>query len=76
MSKVPGYEGPAHPLSSPIEALTATCTAHTIIERLESGIARVHSTWPVQFLVDATLSRSLLLLKFGRFRMDGPLPKS
>jgi hypothetical protein len=27
MSKVSGYEGPAHPLSSPIEALTATCTA-------------------------------------------------
>jgi hypothetical protein len=27
MSKVPGYDGPAHPLCSPIEALTATCTA-------------------------------------------------
>jgi hypothetical protein len=27
MSKVPGYDGPAHPLSSTIEALTATCTA-------------------------------------------------
>jgi hypothetical protein len=27
MSKVPGYDGPAHPLSSPIEALTTTCTA-------------------------------------------------
>jgi hypothetical protein len=24
MSKVPGYDGPAHPFSSPIEALTAT----------------------------------------------------
>jgi hypothetical protein len=27
MSKIPGYEGPAHPLSSPIEALTAVNTA-------------------------------------------------
>jgi hypothetical protein len=27
MSLIPGYEGPAHPLSSPIEALTAVCTA-------------------------------------------------
>jgi hypothetical protein len=27
MSMIPGYEGPAHPLSSPIEALTAVCTA-------------------------------------------------
>jgi hypothetical protein len=27
MSKIPGYDGPAHPLFSPIEALTATCTA-------------------------------------------------
>jgi hypothetical protein len=27
MSKIPGYDGPAHPLCSPIEALTATCTA-------------------------------------------------
>jgi hypothetical protein len=27
MSKIPGYNGPAHPLCSPIEALTATCTA-------------------------------------------------
>jgi hypothetical protein len=27
MSTIPSYEGPAHPLSSPIEALTAVCTA-------------------------------------------------
>jgi hypothetical protein len=27
MSTIPGYEGPAHPLSSPIEALTAVSTA-------------------------------------------------
>jgi hypothetical protein len=27
MSTFPGYEGPAHPLSTPIEALTAVCTA-------------------------------------------------
>jgi hypothetical protein len=27
MSKIPGYEGPAHPLPSPIEALTAVNTA-------------------------------------------------
>jgi hypothetical protein len=27
MSAIPGYEGPTHPLSSPIEALTAVCTA-------------------------------------------------
>jgi hypothetical protein len=27
MSKVPGYEGPAFPLSSPIGELAATCTA-------------------------------------------------
>jgi hypothetical protein len=27
MSAIPGYEGLAHPLSSPIEALTAVCTA-------------------------------------------------
>jgi hypothetical protein len=27
MYAIPGYEGPAHPLSSPIEALTAVCTA-------------------------------------------------
>jgi hypothetical protein len=27
MSKNPGYDGPAHPLCSPIEALTATCIA-------------------------------------------------
>jgi hypothetical protein len=27
MSTVPGYEGPAHPLSTPIEALSAVCTA-------------------------------------------------
>jgi hypothetical protein len=27
MSAIPGYEGPAHPLSSPIEALTTVCTA-------------------------------------------------
>jgi hypothetical protein len=26
MSAIPGYEGPAHPLSSPMEALTAVCT--------------------------------------------------
>jgi hypothetical protein len=26
MSGIPGYEGPAHPLSSPIEALTVVCT--------------------------------------------------
>jgi hypothetical protein len=27
MSTIPGYEGSAHPLSTPIEALTAVCTA-------------------------------------------------
>jgi hypothetical protein len=27
MSKIPGYTGPAYPLYSPIEAVTATCTA-------------------------------------------------
>jgi hypothetical protein len=27
MSKIPGYDGPTHPLCSSIEALTATCTA-------------------------------------------------
>jgi hypothetical protein len=27
MSTIPGYEGPAHPLSSPVEALTAVSTA-------------------------------------------------
>jgi hypothetical protein len=27
MSKIPGYEGSAHPLSSPVEALTAVNTA-------------------------------------------------
>jgi hypothetical protein len=27
MSTIPGYEGPAHPLSTPIEALTVVCTA-------------------------------------------------
>jgi hypothetical protein len=27
MSLIPGYEGPAHPLSSPVEALTVVCTA-------------------------------------------------
>jgi hypothetical protein len=27
MSAIPGYKGPAHPLSSPIEALTVVCTA-------------------------------------------------
>jgi hypothetical protein len=27
MSTVPGYEEPAHPLSTPIEALTAICIA-------------------------------------------------
>jgi hypothetical protein len=27
MSKIPGYDGPTHPLCSPIEALTATSTA-------------------------------------------------
>jgi hypothetical protein len=27
MSALPGYEGPDHPLSTPIEALTAVCTA-------------------------------------------------
>jgi hypothetical protein len=27
MSTIPGYEGPAHPFSTPIEALTAICTA-------------------------------------------------
>jgi hypothetical protein len=26
MSEIPDYEGPAHPLSTPIEALTAICT--------------------------------------------------
>jgi hypothetical protein len=44
MSKIPGYDGPAHPLCLPIEALTATTTALTIIEQLELGIAKVHST--------------------------------
>jgi hypothetical protein len=27
MSAIPGYEGPAHPLSTPIEVLTVVCTA-------------------------------------------------
>jgi hypothetical protein len=27
MSAIPGYEGPAHPFSSPMEALTVVCTA-------------------------------------------------
>jgi hypothetical protein len=27
MSAILGYEGPAHPLSTPIEALTVVCTA-------------------------------------------------
>jgi hypothetical protein len=27
MSKIPGYTGPTYPLYSPIEAVTATCTA-------------------------------------------------
>jgi hypothetical protein len=27
MSKIPSYIGPAYPLYSPIEAMTATCTA-------------------------------------------------
>jgi hypothetical protein len=26
MSRIPGYEGPTHPLSSPIEALIVVCT--------------------------------------------------
>jgi hypothetical protein len=46
MSKIRGYTGPTYPLCSPIEALTATCTVLTIIGQLDSGIVKVHSTWP------------------------------
>jgi hypothetical protein len=43
MFKVPGYDGPAHPLSSPIEALIATCT--TSYNHRAAGIKNCESAF-------------------------------
>jgi hypothetical protein len=43
MSTVPGYEGPAHPLSVPIEAVTAICTAS--YNRRAAGIRNCESAF-------------------------------
>jgi hypothetical protein len=59
MSKIPGYEGLAFPLSSPIEELTVLLP--TIIMSLASGTVRVLFTWLAQFLVVEILLKNLLL---------------
>jgi hypothetical protein len=43
ISTVPGYEGPAHPFSTPIEALSAICTASS--NHLAAGIRNSESAF-------------------------------
>jgi hypothetical protein len=65
MSKNPGYTGSTYPLYSPIEAVTATCTAPYNLGQLVSEIVKMHSSWPARFLVVATSLKSSSLRKFG-----------
>jgi hypothetical protein len=75
MSTIPGDEGPTHPLSTPIEALTVVCTApynHRV-----AGIRNCENAFHLAstILGGATLSKSSPLPEFGRFLTDGSLPK-
>jgi hypothetical protein len=65
MCAVPGYDGPAHPLSTPIEALTATSTAS--YNHRAAGIRNCESAFHLAsiFSVDATLLRNSLPLTSG-----------
>jgi hypothetical protein len=77
MSIVPGYEGPAHPLSPHILKLYLPfALLRTTTELLELGTTKVHSILQVRFLVVAILSKSSPPPKSGLFLMVGPLQKS
>jgi hypothetical protein len=75
MSLIPGYEGPAHPLSSPIEALTGALRT-SIIGQPGLGVMKMHSTLRALSLVVVISLKNLLLPEFGRFLMVGPQMKS
>jgi hypothetical protein len=75
MSLIPSYEGPAHPLSSPIEALTGALRT-SIIGQLGLGVMKMHSTLRALSLVVVISLKNLLLPEFGRFLMVGPQLKS
>jgi hypothetical protein len=65
MSKIPGHNRPAHPLCSPIEALTATCTAP--YNHWAVGFRNCESAFHLAgtILTAVILLKNLLLQKFG-----------
>jgi hypothetical protein len=76
MSEVPGYEGPAYPLSCSIAPLTAVNTAE--FNHRAVGIRNCESAFhhASTILEAAILSKSLLPHGFGRPLMAGPRSRS
>jgi hypothetical protein len=76
MSMNPGYEGPAHPLSSPIEALTVVST--TAYNHRAAGIRSCENAFTLRVLSleVVTLLKNSLLPEFGQFLMVGPRLRS
>jgi hypothetical protein len=70
MSKIPNYERPAFPLSSPIEEIIPL---PIMIVQLVSRTAKVPFTWLVQFSVAEKLSKNLLLRTSGRLNTERTL---
>jgi hypothetical protein len=76
MSSIPGYEGPAYPLSMPIEALTAVCTAP-----YNHWAARIRNCENAFHLASTILGGRDIIEEFTVARiwpifMVGPQPKS
>jgi hypothetical protein len=71
MSEVPGYTGPAHPLSCPIDPMTAVNTAESISGPWGSGTAKVPFILPVPYLVAAISSKSSWPPGSGLFQVVG-----
>jgi hypothetical protein len=76
MSTISGYEGPAHPLSTPIGALTAVNMQSIITGLLESEAAKIHFILLVPSSEVAILSKNLLLPESGRSLTAGPRTRS
>jgi hypothetical protein len=64
MSTIPGYDGPAHPLSSPIEALTAVSTA-----AFNHQAARIRSCENVFHLASTILGGRDIIEEFDASRI-------
>jgi hypothetical protein len=76
MSKIPGYEGPAHSLSSPIEALTAVNTAE--YNHRAVGIRSCENAFHLAstILGGRNIVEEFIAAEFGRSLMAGPQMRS